>query len=195
MFTHLHTGISPRSAFLGQWTRTYGPVAGATHVRHSSSIEDPPTPYACVGIDTDMNGAIVLLTCQRRDRIMHNGLGEGAKLVCSLLSTLNAQLCLLSNDSQNLALVMQADWCKNGMLNTQTRFWDMPTYKYSLASGKVRRRPCGHEFNRIIDQILADEQVQEARKAGRFSVVVERPSPMPDIDGWQSAAACGEPLT
>lgn len=81
------------------------------------------------------------------------------------------------------------------MLDVRTKFWDMPTYQYRLASGKVRRRACGIEFNTIMErEILADDIVQESRKAGRFAIVVERPSPMPDVDGWQSAAVTGELL-
>lgn len=90
-------------------------------------------------------------------------------------------------------LNLQGEWCKSGILDVRTKFWDMPTYQYSLASGKLRRRACGIEFHSILErEILADETVQESRKAGRFAVVVERPSPMPDVDGWQSAAATGE---
>lgn len=80
------------------------------------------------------------------------------------------------------------------MLDVKAQFWDMPTYQYRLASGRVRRRVCGIELHNIMErEILADEAVQELRNAGRFAVVVERPSPMPDVDGWQSAAVTGEP--
>ena len=79
------------------------------------------------------------------------------------------------------------------MLDVKTQFWDMPTYQYRLASGRMRRRACGIELNSIMErEILADDVVQESRRAGRFAFVVERPSPMPDVDGWQSAAVTGK---
>jgi hypothetical protein len=88
--------------------------------------------------------------------------------------------------------VFKAEWCKSTMLDVKTECWDMPTYQHRLASGKIRRRTCGLEFNRILaKEILTDEIVQEARSAGRFSIVIERPSPIPDMDGWNSAAVTG----
>lgn len=68
----------------------------------------------------------------------------------------------------------------------------MPTYKYRLASGKLKRRVCGLELHRILtEELLASESVRKARSAGKLSWVIERPTPIPDVDGWQSAAVSG----
>lgn len=81
------------------------------------------------------------------------------------------------------------------MSNVTVRLWDMPVYKYRLASGKLKRRVCGLEFNRITDEILGFDHVREARARGQMSLVIERPSPIPDVDGWQSAALSGMQAT
>lgn len=88
---------------------------------------------------------------------------------------------------------MQADWCRSGMANVKATVWDMPVYQYRLASGKLKRRACGLEFHRILrEELLGQASVQTARAKGNLKLVVERPSPIPDMDGWQSAALSGE---
>lgn len=68
----------------------------------------------------------------------------------------------------------------------------MPTYQYRLASGKLKRRICGLEFHRMLtEEILRSGAVKHARSRGRLRLVIERPTPIPDIDGWQSAALSG----
>lgn len=78
------------------------------------------------------------------------------------------------------------------MSNVTAHVWDMPIYKYRLASGKLKRRVCGLEFHRILtEEILAFTPVRGARARGKLRLVIERPSPIPDLDGWQSAALSG----
>eukprot|EP00892_Ulva_mutabilis_P009032 jgi/Ulvmu1/6500/UM003_0133.1 len=121
------------------------------------------TTFACVGIDPDMGGAIALITFDRDDAVLDQQPGED--------------------------LMAWADWCRSGMSNVNAQVWDMPTYKYRLASGKLKRRVCGFEFHRVLtNHILRSDAVRHARSRGRLRLVIERPTPIPDIDGWQSAA-------
>lgn len=69
--------------------------------------------------------------------------------------------------------------------------WDMPLTEYLLSSGKRKRRACGVELNAIMHEVLASPAAAQALRDGRFHVVVERPSPMPATDGWQSSSVAG----
>jgi hypothetical protein len=66
-------------------------------------------------------------------------------------------------------------------------FFDMPVTSYSLVSGRRKRRVDAAVLNDIVDQVL--RQVDTV--TGRLQVVLERPTPIPDVDGWQSAAVSG----
>jgi hypothetical protein len=74
-------------------------AVAAQDTKHGSSTngsaEPSNTTFACVGIDTDMNGALVLVTCQRKDGIMQSGLGEDEAVVsCTTLSSLRTAASL-----------------------------------------------------------------------------------------------------
>lgn len=89
MITHPSVALTARNvwSYPPRWTRSCEAVAGAvqdrcTKLRSSDSTEPSQiSTFACVGIDSDMNGAIVLVTCRRNDSIMHSGLGEGQTMV------------------------------------------------------------------------------------------------------------------
>jgi hypothetical protein len=69
--------------------------------------------------------------------------------------------------------------------------WDMPLAEYVLASGRRKRRVCGTQLHAIFTELSESPDVARALRERRFHVVVERPSPQPAQDGWQSAAVAG----
>lgn len=90
MITRPHVGLTAARnvwSHRPRWTRGCEAAAGAAEqdrCTQDGSSTDTATTFACVGIDTDMSGGIVLVTCQRNDNIMQNGLGEGQSVVSSL---------------------------------------------------------------------------------------------------------------
>jgi hypothetical protein len=89
MIARPRVGITAQSVWAcgPRWIRGCGAVAGAAQDTGQSdgSSSDNATAsartFACVGIDSDMNGAIVLVTCQRNDSLVRLGKGADQSMV------------------------------------------------------------------------------------------------------------------
>ena len=66
---------------------------------------------------------------------------------------------------------------------------DMPIAYHWLASGRRKRRVDAVSLSAIIDDAIA--AAHDA--CTELDVILERPTPIPDVDGWQSAALSGAP--
>ena len=69
--------------------------------------------------------------------------------------------------------------------------FDAPTEMYSLMSGKRKRRISAKGAVSLLRGILQSPSVSQARERNLLTVILERPSPIPDLDGWQSTAVSG----
>jgi hypothetical protein len=165
----------------------------------TKSCSSPSEPFACIGVDPDMNGALTLVLCNRRDSFVQQG-SAASDLdtmvrfrIQKLLSAPEPVAAIASFKTTVTKIrVLQVRWCKSGMSKATAHMRDMPLYHYKLASGRQKRRVCATTLNTIIKDFLTIKEVQDARNVGRLLVVIERPSPMPNIDGWQSAALSGK---
>jgi hypothetical protein len=63
----------------------------------------------------------------------------------------------------------------------------MPVEFYHLTSGRRKRRVDAHETSALLEQVLKFSLPENAT----LEVVIERPTPVPSVDGWQSAALSG----
>ena len=89
MITRTTAGVTARNLSLHhpRWTRGCETVASAAardkRTQHGAPHSETSlaSTFACVGIDTDMNGAVVLVTCKRNDSVMQHGLGEDETVV------------------------------------------------------------------------------------------------------------------
>ena len=64
---------------------------------------------------------------------------------------------------------------------------DMPISYFWLNSGRRKRRVDVYELSTIIAKAVAEARAADAS----FDVVIEKPTPLPGTDGWQSAALSG----
>jgi hypothetical protein len=64
---------------------------------------------------------------------------------------------------------------------------DVPVTHLHLASGRRKRRVDVYALNEALDRALAPADACE----GPLEVMLERPTPIPALDGWQSAALSG----
>ena len=85
---------------------------------------------------------------------------------------------------------MQAAQLSNAVEVKTVSYFDMPVTHYWMSSGRRKRRVDAQELSMLLDTVI--DQAHKLRV--QLHVVVERPTPIPDIDGWQSAALSGTPL-
>lgn len=71
----------------------------------------------------------------------------------------------------------------------QAELIDMPIEHYHLSSGRRKRRVDARAIAGIVKRFVASQQGSQD-----IHVVIERPMPIPDVDGWQSAALSGTPF-
>jgi hypothetical protein len=89
-----------------------------------------------------------------------------------------------------MPLVMQVEAFSRLVEVESSTLFDMPVEYYHLTSGRRKRRVDAHECSELLNRALKLSQAANSM----LEVVIERPTPVPAVDGWQSAALSGVPL-
>ena len=84
---------------------------------------------------------------------------------------------------------MQVELFEQSVTVTSTQLIDMPVSLYYLSGGRRKRRVDAAAVARVVRSFFDRQDTNRT-----LHVVLERPTPIPAIDGWQSAAlSCARP--
>ena len=170
------------------------------------------TPRVLLAVDPDMSGALAVLQMRALLATGPEAVPEdpAAHVRAAFLSisyrpvtlqhSFSATLCaswalLAASYTVALYLVkparvvcqMQAAHFASTVTVDRSTLYDMPVTHYTLASGRRKRRV---DVARLCSILQAATRVAAGAGAA-LEVVLERPTPIPDLDGWQSAATSG----
>jgi hypothetical protein len=86
-----------------------------------------------------------------------------------------------------MSVVMQVEAFSRLVEVESSDLYDMPVEYYHLASGRRKRRVDARKTSELLNRVLKLSQDESYM----LEVVIERPTPVPAVDGWQSAALSG----